>query len=130
MPIPTTDPGFTGPSRGALSLSPGEIASTIPTQYIPYIDLGSVNGLVMSSDGLPVDGALVVIYKHMGLANSADESAGYSTSVMTESDGSYSFDSLPSGVYKFTVTYPDTVVQTIDNYAVSPSSSSSYIFRE
>ena len=71
-----------------------------------------------------------VIYKHMGLATSADKSAGYSTSVMTESDGSYSFNSLPSGVYRFTVTYPDAVIQTIENYAVSPSSSSSYVFRE
>jgi hypothetical protein len=99
-----------------------ELAST-------NIDLGSVNGFVVNSEGLPVDRASVVIYKHMGLANSKDKSAGYSTSVMTESDGSYSFNSLPSGVYKFTVTYPNAVVQTIDNYAVSPSSSSSYVFR-
>ena len=97
---------------------------------IPAIDLGSVNGFVMSSDGLPVDGASVVVYKHMGLIDSADKNAGYSTSIITESDGSYSFDGLPSGVYKFTVTYPDAVVQTIDNYAVWPSSSSSYVFKE
>jgi hypothetical protein len=128
VPIPTIDHGFTGPNRGPLSS--GETASRIPTQYLPYIDLGSVKGFVMSSEGLPINGASVVIYKHMGLANSADKSAGYSTSVITGSDGSYSFNSLPSGVYKFTVTYPDAVVQTIDNYAVSPSSSSSYVFRE
>jgi hypothetical protein len=120
---PTVDSGFTNLNREPLSLSSEELAST-------NIDLGSVNGFVVNSEGLPVDGASVVIYKHMGLANSKDKSAGYSTSVMTESDGSYSFNSLPSGVYKFTVTYPNAVVQTIDNYAVSPSSSSSYIFRE
>jgi hypothetical protein len=111
---------FTNPFSSSSSFEEGTSA----------IDLGRVSGFVMSSNGLPLDGALVVIYKHMGLANSADKSAGYSTSVMTESDGSYSFNSLPSGVYRFTVTYLDAVVQTIENYAVSPSSSSSYVFRE
>jgi Carboxypeptidase regulatory-like domain len=93
------------------------------------IDLGSVTGFVTSSDGLPISGALIQVYKHMGLIDSADKNQGYSTSVITESDGSYSFNDLPSGLYKFTVTYPDGVVQTIDNYAVWPSSSSSYIFK-
>ena len=91
-------------------------------------DLGSVTGFVMSSDGLPVKSASVVVYKHMGLVNSADKNAGYIDYILTKSDGSYSFDGLPSGVYRFTVTYPDRVVQIIDNYAVWPSSSSSYIF--
>ena len=97
---------------------------------IPAIDLGSVKGFVMSSDGLPLPGTSVTVYKHMGLIDSADKNAGYSTSIITESDGSYSFDGLPSGVYKFTVTYPDAVVQTIENYAVWPSSSSSYVFKD
>lgn len=95
---------------------------------IPAIDLGNVNGFVMSSDGLPIGGASVHVYKHMGLIYSADKKAGYTTSEITKSDGSYSFDDLPSGVYKFKVTYPDGKVQTIDTYAVWPSSSSSYVF--
>lgn len=94
------------------------------------IDHGSVSGFVMSSDGLPVEGASVHVYKHMGLVNSADKNAGYSTSITTNSQGAYSFDSLPSGVYKFTVTYPDGAVQIIDNYAVWSSTSSSYVFKD
>ena len=46
-----------------------------------------------------------------------------------DSDGSFVLDSLPSGVYKFTVTYPDNTVYTLDNYAVWPSSSSSYTIK-
>lgn len=95
---------------------------------LPAMDLGSVNGFVMSSDGLPVSSASIIVYKHMGLADSAEKKAGYSTSVITKSDGSYSFNDLQSGVYKFTVTYPDGIIQTINNYAVWPSSSSSYLF--
>jgi hypothetical protein len=90
------------------------------------IDLGSVNGIVIGSDGSPVNGASVVIYKQMGLIDSAVKNAGYSSSLVTNSDGSYVFTGVPSGVYKFEVTYPDNTVQKIDNYAVWPSSSSSY----
>ena len=115
---------FTSPISS--SSSSEEIAS-IP---IPAIDLGSVNGFVMGSDGSPVAGASVLVYKHMGLIDSVDKNAGYSTSVMTKSDGAYLFDSLPSGVYKLIVTHPNGIVQTIDNYAVWPSSSSSYVFKE
>ncbi len=102
-----------------------EIAATT----IPVTDLGSVNGFVIGSSGLPVSGASLLVYKHMGLTGSVDKNPGYSTSVTTNSDGAYMINDLPSGLYKFTVTYPDGVVQIIDNYAVWPSSSSSYAFR-
>ena len=99
------------------------------SEPIPEIERGSVSGFVMDSYGLPLDGASVPVYKQMGLMNSVDKNAGYSTSVVTESDGSYTLDSLPSGVYRFTVTYPDNTIQTLDNYAIWPSSSSSYVFK-
>jgi hypothetical protein len=107
---------------------PGFIPSPSSTETsLPTTDLGSVSGFVMSSDGLPIEGVSVVIYKHMGLIYSADRNAGYIDYVLTESDGSYSFDGLPSGVYRFTVTYSDRVFRIIDNYAVWPGSSSSYV---
>lgn len=112
-----------------VSLMPGFTLplSSIVTSSLAT-DLGSIMGFVQTSDGLPVEGASVVIYKHMGLIYSADKNAGYIEYVITESDGSYSFDGLPSGVYRITVTYPDRVVQIVDNYAVWPSSGSSYVF--
>lgn len=112
-----------------VSLMPGftlPLSSTVTSSLAT--DLGSIMGFVQTSDGLPVEGASVVIYKHMGLIYSADKNAGYIEYVITESDGSYSFDGLPSGVYRITVTYPDRVVQIVDNYAVWPSSGSSYVF--
>ena len=91
-------------------------------------DLGSVSGFVTSLDSMPIDGASIVAYKNMELTNSAYKNAGYSTSVATESDGSFVLSNLPSGVYKITVVYPTGAIQTIDNYGVWPSSASSYIF--
>jgi hypothetical protein len=112
-----------------ISLIPGFTPPSSSTEMsVPSTDLGSVMGFVMSPGGLPVEGVTVVIHKHMGLIYSADKNAGYIDYVITESDGSYSFDGLPSGVYRFTVTYPDGVVQIINNFAVWPSSSSSYVF--
>jgi Carboxypeptidase regulatory-like domain len=81
---------------------------------IAATDLGSVKGGVMSSDRLPIEGAAVHIYKRTPLIGSIEKNAGYTSSARTESDGSYSFDSLPSGLYKFKFTYPHGAVQTIE----------------
>ena len=96
----------------------------------PDKDLGSVKGFVIGSDGSPVDGASVVAYKQMELINSEVKNVGYSSSVVTNSDGSYLFTGLPSGVYKFEVTFPDNTIQKLDSDAVWPSSSSSYDIKE
>jgi hypothetical protein len=100
--------------------------SLSPLSPPSYVDFGSTDGFVMSSDGSPINGATVHGYKHMALPDSADRDVGYSTSVLTDADGSYKLSGLPSSVYKLTVTYPDGAVQSIDNYAIWPSSSSSY----
>ena len=89
--------------------------------------LGSVSSFVISSNSLPVDRASVVVYKHMGLMDS-DKNADYFASVVTEPDGSFVLSDLPSGVYKITVTNSTGTIQTINNYAVWPSSASSYVF--
>jgi Carboxypeptidase regulatory-like domain len=110
-------------------LMPGFIPPLSSTELSsPPTDLGSIAGFVISSDGVPIEGASVAIYKHMPLIYSVDENTGYIDYALTESDGSYSFGDLPSGVYRFTVTYPDRAVQIIDNYAVWPGSSSSHVF--
>ena len=101
-------------------------SSSTSSQLTRY--LGSVSGFVTSSDSMPIDGASIVAYKNMGLTNSADKNAGYFASVVTESDGSFVLSDLPSGVYKITVTHPTGAIQTINNYAVWPSSASSYVF--
>jgi hypothetical protein len=109
-------------------MAPFSIKETVMST--PDKDLGSVKGFVISSDDLPVEGASVVAYKQMELINSEVKNIGYSSSVVTNSDGSYLFNDLPSGVYKFEVTFPDNTIQKLDNYAVWPSSRSSYDIKE
>ena len=55
------------------------------------IDLGSVSGVVKGSEDLPVEGALIHVYKHTGLADSTNKNAGYSASITTNYDGTYSY---------------------------------------
>jgi hypothetical protein len=93
---------------------------------ISDIDLGSVNGFETESDGSPVDGALGVVYKQMGLNDSTVQNIGYTSSVETDSDSSYVFAGLPTGIYKFEMTYPDNNIHASAKYAVWPSSTSSY----
>jgi hypothetical protein len=109
---------------GLIGLNPATEATktTSSSSFITAAtDMGEVNGLVISQTGLPAKGALIVAYKQMGLIDSVEKSGGYSVKSLTTSSGHYSFE-LPSGVYKFTVSYPDGETQVIPNYAVWPSS--------
>ena len=93
---------------------------------MPRSDCGRLSGAVTERGGQPIKDASIVIYRYGGLISSVDIQG------ITSSDkqGMYSFGALPSGVYNINITYPNEIVSTIDNYAVWPSSSSSFNFVE
>ncbi len=77
-----------------VSLMPGftlPLSSTATSS--PATDLGSMMGFVQNSGGLPVE--CLSSHLHMGLTYSTDKNAGYIDYIITESDGSYSFDDFP-----------------------------------
>lgn len=113
---------------GLIELNPAKEAIKATSSPTTNADLGEVNGLVTGQTGLPVKGALIVAYKQMGLIDSVEKSGGYSAKSLTPDSGHYSFD-LPSGVYKFTISYPDGKTQVLPNYAVWPSSVSEHSFQ-
>lgn len=94
----------------------------------PKADMGKVSGFITGSSGSPVQGASILIYKHEAFPTSSDHRGGYSKLMITDSNGQYSFSEIPSGVYRVTVTYPGEEINVIENYAVWPSSISSYNF--
>jgi carboxypeptidase family protein len=114
---------------GLIELNPAKETITATSSPTTAADMAVVNGLVTSQTGLPVKGASVVAYKQMGLIYSVEKSGGYSVKSFTPSSGHYSFDGLPSGIYKFTVTYPDGKTQVLPNYAVWPGSVSEHSFQ-
>ena len=94
----------------------------------PSFDLGTVEGKVIGPAGLPAIGASVIAEKEGGVITSVVKEEGYTANSFVTVDGSYSFN-VPSGVYKITVVFPDGTNQIIENYAIWPSSSSSFDFK-
>jgi Carboxypeptidase regulatory-like domain len=107
--------------------SPFVVHSLAAASEQPKADMGKVSGFITGSSGSPVQGASIVIYKHEAFPTS-DQRGGYSKFMATDSNGQYSSSEIPSGVYRVTVTYPGGESNVIENYAVWPSSSSSYNF--
>jgi hypothetical protein len=103
--------------------------STTHTSSIPSYDLGSIEGIVLGSTGTPETGASVTAQKNLGFVNSVVQEGGYIANTYVSVDGTYSLKA-PSGAYKITVVFSDGTSQTIENYAVWPSSSSSYDFKK
>jgi hypothetical protein len=92
------------------------------------IDFGTVEGKVIGPTGLPAIGASVIAQKELGVITSVVKEGGYTANSFVTADGLYSFN-VPSGVYKITVAFPDGTNQIVENYAIWPSSSSSYNFQ-
>ena len=92
---------------------------------LPSFDFGTLEGKVLGPTELPAIGASVTAQKELGIINSVVKEGGYTTNSFLTVDGSFSIK-IPSGVYQI----PDGTNQIIENYAVWPSSSSSYVFKE
>jgi hypothetical protein len=92
------------------------------------IDFGTLEGKVIGPTGLPAVGASVIAEKDLGVMTSVVKEGGYMSNSFVKIDGTYSFN-VPSGVYKITVAFPDGTNQIIKNYAIWPSSSSSFDFK-
>jgi hypothetical protein len=92
------------------------------------IDFGTLKGKVLGPAGLPVVGASIMAEKYLGVITSVVKEGGYTANSIVNVDGTYSFK-VPSGLYKITAAYPDGTNQIIENYAIWPSSSSSFDFK-
>ncbi len=92
------------------------------------IDFGTLEGKVIGPTGLPAVGASVIAEKDLGVITSVVKGGGYTANSLVKIDGRYSIN-VPSGVYRITVAFPDGSNQIIENYAIWPSSSSSFDFK-
>ena len=97
---------------------------------LPKTDIGQLSGSVTDKSGQPIEDASVVIYKYGGMINSIDRQGGYTSVTSSDERGMYSFGALHHGVYNIKITYPNEIVSTIENYAIWPSSISSFNFVE
>lgn len=102
--------------------------STTHTSAIPSYDFGTIEGRALGSTGMPETGASVTAQKNLGVVGSVVQKGGHIANTYVSVDGTYTLKA-PSGVYKITVVFSDGTSQTIENYAVWPSSSSSYDFK-
>lgn len=118
---------FTYPTAEAPSSQTSE-HRTISVTRQPSLDFGTVDGKVIGPAGLPAIGASVIAEKEGSVITSLVKEGDYTPNSFVTVDGSYGFN-VPSGVYKITVAFPDGTNQIIENYAIWPSSSSSFDFK-
>ena len=83
--------------------------------------LGAIQGYVGGPGGLPAIGTTVIAHKIQVLPGTDQRLPDYTTNAIISIDGKYSF-SLPPGVYRFTVAFPDGTNQIVSSYAVWPKS--------
>lgn len=99
---------ITYPTERGLSLLTSDHQSISMAQH-SSIDFGTLEGKVIGPTGLPAVGAFGNSRKRLGSYNNSGV--------------------VPSGVYKIRVAFPNGTSQIIENYAIWPSSSSSFDFK-
>jgi hypothetical protein len=122
-------PNFnSGLSLITTGLETSELSTSLTSVHVPPSDIGIMDGKVLGPTGLPAIGASVIAHKELGVINSAVKEGGFTANSFVTVDGTYSLK-MPSGIYRITVAFPDGSNQIIENYAIWPSSSSSYDFK-
>lgn len=81
------------------------------------LDMGEVEGKVISHNGYSAIGATVMAYKSTGFSTSLEKDGGYTAKSSVSIDNTFNLD-LPSGVYDLIVFYHDGTHDVIKNYAV------------
>jgi len=102
-------------------LLPNVNKSTIPVPSFQISDLGTVSGQVKGPLGLPAIGSTIIAHKIQSLPGTDQRLPDYIANSIISVDGKYVF-SLPPGVYRFTVAFPDGTNHVINGYAIWPGS--------
>jgi hypothetical protein len=104
-----------------IMMSNDDKRGTAPT-LSESLDMGEVEGKVISHNGHSAIGATVMAYKSTGLSTSLEKAGGYTAKSSVSFDNTFNLD-LPSGVYDLIVFYHDGTHDVIKNYAVWPNTS-------
>jgi hypothetical protein len=108
-------------------LLPNINKSSIPVSSLPT-DLGAVSGQVTGPMGLPAIGSTIIAHKIQGLPGTDQRLPDYTVNSIVSVDGKYVF-SLSTGVYRFTVAFPDGTNHIINDYAIWFGSTHSIDFK-
>lgn len=104
-----------------IMMSNDDKRDTAPT-LSESLDMGEVEGKVISHNGYSAIGATVVAYKSTGFSTSLEKDSGYTAKSSVSINNTFNLD-LPSGVYDLIVFYHDGTHDVIKNYAVWPNTS-------
>ena len=102
---------------------------------IEPLDLGEINGRVVSHNGLSANNATVAAHQKVGFYTSVEKAFiiselkrdGYTAKSSISTDGTFSFN-LPSGVYDLMVFYHDGKLDLVKDYFIWPNERSSIDF--
>jgi hypothetical protein len=99
-----------------------------PASPIQISHLSSISGRVTGPLGLPALGTSVIAHKIQELPGTEQVLPDYTINSIISVDGKYTF-SLPAGVYRITVAFPDGTNHIVNTYAIWPGSANILDFK-